>query len=164
MISNASDALEKLRYLQTTSTDVQTESPLGIDILTNSKDRTLTFKDSGIGMTESEIKENLGTIARSGSKAFIEKLESKKKSGGVADSIVGQFGVGFYSSFMVGDKVKVYTKSAQPNSKGYCWESDGLGSYTLSEASNVEVGTKIVIYLKKDAKEFATKGKIEGIH
>ncbi|KAJ1678115.1 hypothetical protein EV182_004742, partial [Spiromyces aspiralis] len=161
LISNASDALEKLRYLQTTKPEIQAGAELEIRITTDSSARTITFQDTGIGMTEAELKENLGTIARSGSKEFIEKMEEQKSSGSAADAIVGQFGVGFYSAFMVGDKMTVYTRSAEPNSKGYRWESDGLGSYTLSEATGVDVGTKIVVHLKENAKEYATKERIQ---
>ncbi|KAJ2358055.1 hypothetical protein IWW50_001323 [Coemansia erecta] len=163
LISNASDALEKLRQLQTTSADVSSEKPLGIDISVDADGKTITFQDSGIGMNAEELKENLGTIACSGSKAFIEKMQSSAETKDMANTIVGQFGVGFYSAFMVGDKITVYTRSAKPDSEGYCWDSDGLGSYTLSKAENVPVGTKITISVKDDAKEFLDKEKLSEI-
>ncbi|KAJ1833340.1 hypothetical protein LPJ63_002850 [Coemansia sp. RSA 2711] len=163
LISNASDALEKLRQLQTTSADVSTDRPLEIGISFDSDKKTITFEDSGIGMNAEELKENLGTIARSGSKAFIEKMQANADTKDTASSIVGQFGVGFYSAFMIGDKITVYTRSAKPGSEGYCWESDGLGSYTLSKADNVPVGTKIVISVKDDAKEFLNQDKLSEI-
>ncbi|KAJ2079975.1 hypothetical protein H4R24_003410 [Coemansia sp. RSA 988] len=163
LISNASDALEKLRQLQTTSAEAGSDKPLEINITLDSEQKTITFFDSGIGMTADELKENLGTIARSGSKAFIEKMQSNTETSNAANSIVGQFGVGFYSAFMVGDKITVYTRSAKPGSEGYCWVSDGLGSYTLSKADNVAVGTKIVIDVKKDSKEFLDKEKLSEI-
>ncbi|KAJ1867815.1 hypothetical protein LPJ78_000687 [Coemansia sp. RSA 989] len=163
LISNASDALEKLRQLQTTSADVSSDMPLEIDIAVNQEQKTISFRDSGIGMTEEELKENLGTIARSGSKAFIEKMQANAETKDTASSIVGQFGVGFYSAFMVGDKIKVYTRSAKPGSEGYCWESDGLGSYTLAKAENVPVGTRIEISVKDDAKEFLNEEKLSEI-
>ncbi|KAJ2805298.1 hypothetical protein H4R20_002149, partial [Coemansia guatemalensis] len=163
LISNASDALEKLRQLQTTSAEAGSDKPLEINITLDSEHKTITFFDSGIGMTADELKENLGTIARSGSKAFIEKMQSSAETTNAANSIVGQFGVGFYSAFMVGDKITVYTRSAKPGSKGYCWVSDGLGSYTLSKADNVAVGTKIVINVKEDSKEFLDKEKLSEI-
>jgi TNF receptor-associated protein 1 len=114
-------------------------------------------------MTEDELNEHLGTIARSGSKAFIEQLSEGDTSGSsTRDKIIGQFGVGFYSSFMVGNRVRVYTRSAKPGSKGYCWTSDGLGTYSIAEAENVDVGTKIVIELRDNCTEFADKKRIEG--
>ncbi|KAJ2661441.1 hypothetical protein IWW48_002424 [Coemansia sp. RSA 1200] len=158
LISNASDALEKLRHLQVTNADAGTDAPMEIRIDADADKKTLAFSDSGIGMSEDELKENLGTIARSGSKAYIEKMErSAGKSKDAANSIVGQFGVGFYSAFMVGDDITVYTRSAAPGSQGYCWKSDGLGSYTISKAENVPVGTKIVIGVRDDAKEFLSE-------
>ncbi|KAJ2723358.1 hypothetical protein GGI07_002711 [Coemansia sp. Benny D115] len=163
LISNSSDALEKLRHLQATSSEVSSDKPLEINIEVDDKNGTITFTDSGIGMTESELKENLGTIARSGSKAYIEKMQESGNTKDMANTIVGQFGVGFYSAFMIGDKITVYTRSATPGSEGYCWESDGLGSYTLSKAADVPVGTKIVIHVKQDAKEFLEKGSMDGI-
>ncbi|KAJ2614204.1 hypothetical protein H4S08_001827 [Coemansia sp. RSA 1365] len=163
LISNASDALEKLRQLQTTSAKAGSDKPLEINIAIDPEQKTITFFDSGIGMTADELKENLGTIARSGSKAFIEKMQSSAETSNAANSIVGQFGVGFYSAFMVGDKITVYTRSAKPDSEGYCWVSDGLGAYTLSKAENVAVGTKIVISVKEDAKEFLDKEKLSEI-
>ncbi|KAJ2747849.1 hypothetical protein GGI20_000144 [Coemansia sp. BCRC 34301] len=163
LISNSSDALEKLRHLQATSQDVSSDASLEVSISVDADAKTITFCDSGIGMTAEELKDNLGTIARSGSKAYIEKMQDGAKTKNMANTIVGQFGVGFYSAFMVGDKIAVYTRSAKPGSAGYCWESDGLGSYTLSKAEDVAVGTKIVISVKDDAKEFLEKGKLEEV-
>ncbi|KAJ1724441.1 hypothetical protein LPJ53_001282 [Coemansia erecta] len=163
LISNSSDALEKLRHLQATSQDVSADKPLEISIAVDADSKTITFCDSGIGMTAEELKENLGTIARSGSKAYIEKMENSTDTKDMANTIVGQFGVGFYSAFMVGDKIAVYTRSAAPGSEGYCWESDGLGSYTLAKSDDAQVGTKIVISVKDDAKEFLDKDKLESI-
>ncbi|KAJ2593632.1 hypothetical protein H4R99_006036 [Coemansia sp. RSA 1722] len=163
LISNSSDALEKLRHLQATSQDVGAENPLGISITVDADKKTITFSDSGVGMTAEELKENLGTIARSGSKAYIEKMNDSEDTKDMANTIVGQFGVGFYSAFMVGDKITVYTRSATPGSEGYCWESDGLGSYTLQKSDGVDVGTKIVISVKEDASEFLDKSKLEAI-
>ncbi|KAJ1816704.1 hypothetical protein LPJ75_001937 [Coemansia sp. RSA 2598] len=163
LISNSSDALEKLRHLQATSQDVSAERPLEINITVDADKKTITFCDSGVGMTAEELKENLGTIARSGSKAYIEKMKDSDDTKDMANTIVGQFGVGFYSAFMVGDKITVYTRSATPGSEGYCWESDGLGSYTLQKSEGIDVGTKIVISVKEDADEFLDKSKLETI-
>ncbi|RKP04679.1 ribosomal protein S5 domain 2-type protein, partial [Thamnocephalis sphaerospora] len=166
LVSNAADALEKLRYLRTSgqSTDMDKDTPLEIRLYADRESRTFTIQDNGIGMTESELDEHLGTIARSGSKAFIEQLgDSKDAAASARDKIIGQFGVGFYSSFMVGDKVRVYTRSAQPGSKGYCWTSDGLGSYTVAEADNVDIGTKIVIELRENCLDYADNIRVENI-
>ncbi|KAL1917225.1 uncharacterized protein VTP21DRAFT_4881 [Calcarisporiella thermophila] len=161
LVSNAADALEKLRHAQLTQQGLDSSRPLEIRISVDKEAKTFTIQDSGVGMTEEELIDNLGTIARSGSKSFLEKLESSEAS--AKDKIIGQFGVGFYSSFMVGANIRVYTRSATPGSKGYVWASDGLGSYTVSEADGVDVGTKIVIELREDCMEFADKLRIESI-
>merc|ERR1719394_1386054 len=116
-------------------------------------DRTLTLEDSGVGMTREEMVENLGCIARSGSKAFMEQV----KAGGQQDpkEIIGQFGVGFYSAFMVADKIEVYSKSSVDGSPGHVWISDGSGKYSLAESSDAEAGTKIVLHLKSSEAEFS---------
>lgn len=110
-------------------------------------------------MTLEELNANLGTIASSGSKKFMEKMEQSEKN----SAMIGQFGVGFYSTFMVGHKIRVYTKSALPGSKGYCWETDGQGSYTVAEADNVSVGTKIVIELREDSKHYSSQLEVDSI-
>jgi len=119
LVSNASDALEKVRYAQVTGT--LGEAPLDIKLTTNELDRTLTLTDSGIGMTEDELVQYLGTIAHSGSKEYLQNLQGS----GPKDNIIGQFGVGFYSAFMVADKITVKTRSALGNTPGYLWVSDG---------------------------------------
>ncbi|XP_069680371.1 heat shock protein 75 kDa, mitochondrial [Periplaneta americana] len=165
LISNASDALEKLRYLSLTG-EVP-EGPdarsLEIHIATDKQNRTLTIQDTGIGMTKEDLLSNLGTIARSGSKAFLEQL--KKDSGSVdTSSIIGQFGVGFYSTFMVADKVEVFTRSSMsPDSPGYKWSSDGTGTFEIQEAEGVQPGTKIVMHLKQDCREFSDEDTVSGI-
>ncbi|PWA00758.1 hypothetical protein BB558_003224 [Smittium angustum] len=161
LISNASDAMEKLRYLTLTNQDIVSEGPTQIDITIDKDNKTISFQDHGIGMTEKELTENLGTIARSGSKNYIETLENEGKTSEASKNIVGQFGVGFYSGFMVGDSIEVYSKSAEKDSKGYVWKSEGLGFYTLSESENVTTGTKIVINVKDDAKEFLDEKKVK---
>jgi len=161
LVSNAADALEKLRHNQMLDQSLETDKPLEIHISVDQAKKQFIIQDHGIGMTEEEINENLGTIARSGSKAFLEKLD--KNGSGAKDNIIGQFGVGFYSTFMVGNKIKVYTRSAKPGSKGYCWTTDGQGSYSLAEADNVAVGTKIVIELRDDCKQFASKIEVDSI-
>ena len=124
VISNASDALEKLQYQFMTGKDVaESQLPLEINIATDQEKGTLTIKDHGIGMTRDELLCNLGTIARSGSKAFLDELG--KQGDSREKSIIGQFGVGFYSTFMVANRVDVYTRSFSPGSKGFLWTSGG---------------------------------------
>ncbi|KAH8554842.1 Hsp90 protein-domain-containing protein [Umbelopsis sp. PMI_123] len=161
LVSNAADALEKLRHSQMLDQGLDSGKPLEIHISVDQNKKQFIIQDYGIGMTEEEINDNLGTIARSGSKAFLEKLD--KDGNGSKENIIGQFGVGFYSTFMVGNKIKVYTRSAKPGSKGYCWTTDGQGSYSLAEADNVSVGTKIVIELRDDCKQFASKIEVDSI-
>ncbi|KXS20478.1 heat shock protein Hsp90 [Gonapodya prolifera JEL478] len=169
LTSNASDALEKRRHLELSSEveidpDTQNE-PLEIRISVDKVLNTFIIQDTGIGMTFEELNENLGTIARSGTREFLGKLDKAAAEGskGVRDNIIGQFGVGFYSSLMVADEVKVYTRSALKGSTGYCWSTDGSGSYDVAEAEGVAVGTKIIIKLKDDSKEFSSKYTVESI-
>lgn len=163
LISNASDALEKLRYLQLTGGQVEeAELPLEIHIATNDDKKTFVIQDTGVGLTRNELVDNLGTIAKSGSKTFLEQLKDKA-AGDVSSTLIGQFGVGFYSTFMVGDKVDVYTRSCQPGSPALKWSSDGSGSYDVSEAEGVQRGTKIVVHLKGDSYDFAKEDVISGI-
>ncbi|XP_071514901.1 heat shock protein 75 kDa, mitochondrial [Panulirus ornatus] len=162
LISNASDAIEKARYLALQGKELDSsEADMKIHITTDKYDKTLTIQDSGIGMTKEELMDNLGTIARSGSKAFIQQLQE----GGGADpqSIIGQFGVGFYSAFMVAERVDVFTKSRLPGSVGYCWSSDGSGKYTIEECQGVEPGTKIVCHLKLSHREFADEQTVKDV-
>ncbi|EEY69328.1 heat shock protein 75 kDa, mitochondrial precursor [Phytophthora infestans T30-4] len=166
LISNASDALEKLRHLQSTGESIQdAELEPMIVITTDEKAGTLTIADTGVGMSKDELIENLGTIARSGSKAFLEQLKesSPGESGDALGGIIGKFGVGFYSAFMVADKVEVYSQSAVSGRQSHLWRSDGSGSYEVAEADDVTRGSKIVIHLKDSCKEFGTKSKVESI-
>ncbi|CAK9825082.1 Heat shock protein 75 kDa, mitochondrial [Anthophora retusa] len=156
LISNASDALEKLRYMRLSDSkaaELIGGRSLEIHIGTDKQNRILTIQDTGIGMTREELISNLGTIAKSGSRAFLEKLKEKQDAGD-ASHIIGQFGVGFYSAFMVADKVEVFTKSYTENAEGLCWTSDGSNTFKISTAEGVQPGTKIVIHLKVDCREF----------
>ncbi|KUF97646.1 hypothetical protein AM588_10007560 [Phytophthora nicotianae] len=156
LISNASDALEKLRHLQSTGESIQdAELEPKIVITTDEKAGTLTIADTGVGMSKDELIENLGTIARSGSKAFLEQLKesSPGESGDALSGIIGKFGVGFYSAFMVADKVEVYSQSAVSGRQSHVWRSDGSGSYEVGEANDVTRGSKIVIHLKDSCKD-----------
>ena len=158
LISNAADATEKLKFLQTSGTEiVSPELPLKISVSTDDTGKTITFTDAGLGMTHAELVENLGTIAHSGSKAFLEQLKASKDDA----SLIGQFGVGFYSAFMVAEKVTVFTRSYQPNEKGWLWTSDGKTGYEIEPAGELERGTKIVLNLRDT--EFATTSRIEQI-
>jgi len=157
LVSNASDALEKMRLKELTEGEVQeTGKALEIMITTDEEAKTLTISDSGIGMTEEELVQNLGTIAHSGTKAFLQAMKEKGETG---PDVIGQFGVGFYSAFMAADKVEVFTKSWQPGATGFKWESDGQGGYTIEAADDVARGSKMVLHLKDEA--FAKSDKIK---
>ena len=161
LISNASDALEKLRRTQLTEKEIVDDNlELEINLNTDDSANQLIIQDFGIGMTEEELIKNLGTIAHSGSKEFMEALKS---DGEKNDALIGKFGVGFYSVFMVADKVQVYTRSWQAEAKGYCWESDGSGSYEIEEVDGQRRGTKIVIKLKEDFTDYAKEDRVKDI-
>ena len=161
LVSNASDALEKLRHLQLTEKDVHDDNlPLEINITTDEAAKTVTFQDFGIGMTRAELVENLGTIAHSGSKAFLKALG---EGGAKNASLIGQFGVGFYSAFMVAKSVKVYTHSWRTAEPGQLWTSDGSGSYEIEESEGQRRGCKIVVTLKDDCAEFAKEWRLKEI-
>eukprot|EP00088_Acartia_fossae_P034299 TRINITY_DN3518_c1_g1_i1.p2 TRINITY_DN3518_c1_g1~~TRINITY_DN3518_c1_g1_i1.p2 ORF type:complete len:697 (-),score=200.61 TRINITY_DN3518_c1_g1_i1:120-2210(-) len=162
LISNASDAIEKFRYLSMTGEKLtQADREPLITITTDKAFKTITIQDNGIGMTQEELISNLGTIARSGSKAF---MQSVKDSNSVeAKDIIGQFGVGFYSAFMVADKIEVYSKSSLPDSQGFLWVSDGSGKYTIQEVEDAEIGTKIVMHLKSEDMEFSDENIVRDV-
>ena len=158
LISNASDACDKLRYISSTRPDVKIND-LRIDVVLDPKKKSLTIHDNGIGMSRDEMIENLGTIAKSGTKAFIENAEESKDLG----TQIGQFGIGFYSAFIVSKNVQVIS-TKYDSEETYSWESDGLGSYNISQLDKSEKkGTSIIIMLDKDSKEFIEKNKIQQI-
>ncbi|HSI86081.1 MAG: molecular chaperone HtpG [Candidatus Methylacidiphilales bacterium] len=162
LISNATDAIEKVRFQQTSGTEVRSPSlPLKISVTTDETARTITIADTGVGMTKQELIDNLGTIARSGSKEFMAKLGEVKADQRL--DLIGQFGVGFYSAFMVADKVDVYTCSAKSDEPSWHWSSTGSGSFDIEEAEGLDRGTKIVVNLREDQKEYATSNKVEEI-
>jgi HSP90 family molecular chaperone len=164
LVSNASDAMEKLRHLQATGAEVcNGDLDLDIAITCDANKNTLTLQDRGLGMTKEEMVSCIGTIARSGSKAFVKEMQDGGNGTGAAESIIGQFGVGFYSAFMVGEKLEVFSKSHKTDEPAHCWSSDGGGTYTIDEAEGVTRGTKIVIHLKEDCAEYAQKFRIEHI-
>lgn len=161
LVSNASDALEKLRHLQLTEKSVFDDNlPLEINITTDDTAKTITIQDFGIGMTRAEMIENLGTIAHSGSKAFLQALS---QGGEKNANLIGQFGVGFYSAFMVAESVSVYSHSWKENEPAHVWTSDGSGSYEIEEVDGQRRGTKIVVKLKADCGEFSTASRVEGL-
>lgn len=147
LISNASDALDKLYYKSLTDTKIKIKKEdLEIRLIPDKESRTLTIKDNGIGMTKEELENNLGTIAKSGSELFKENMKDEKNL-----SIIGQFGVGFYSSFMVSDKVVVNSKSL--DGEANTWESEGASGYTIDKSDKKDEGTEIILYLKEDTEE-----------
>ena len=158
LISNAADASEKLKFLQTSGTEiVEPDAPLKITVATDDQAKTITFADAGIGMTHGELIDNLGTIAHSGSKAFLEQLKANKGDA----NLIGQFGVGFYSAFMVAEKVIVFTRSYQPGEQGWIWTSDGQSGYEIEPAGDLSRGTKVVLQLRDT--EFAQSSRVEQI-
>ena len=161
LISNAADALEKLRFLQSSGkTVIQQDLPLKITIEAKKDEKLLSIADSGIGMTHAELIENLGTIAHSGSKAFLKSLTEEKKPD---LNLIGQFGVGFYSAFMVADRVVVETRSATGDEQGWRWTSTGGGGYEIEPAGEIPRGTKITLHLTEEQKDFAQDWKLESI-
>ncbi len=158
LISNSSDACEKLRYVSQTDSKAPKTNKFQIRIHLNEKNKTISIKDNGIGMDDKDMQSNLGTIAKSGTEDFIKKMGDKK--GDINQ--IGKFGVGFYSSFMVSDQVVVRSKKYD-SSSGYLWTSDGKGTFSIEETEYNEIGTEISLSIKKDEKEFLSKYKIEEI-
>jgi TNF receptor-associated protein 1 len=161
LVSNASDALEKQRHLQLTEKGIYDDkAELEINITTDDKAKTFTIQDFGIGMNQAELVENLGTIAHSGSKAFVKALgEGDQKAAG----LIGQFGVGFYSAFMVATTVKVYTHSWREAEPGLLWTSEGTGSFAIEESPDVRRGCKIVVELKDECDEYSQEYRVREI-
>ncbi len=149
LISNASDAIDKYKYLELTSEGKIPSKNYEIWIEPNKEARTLTITDNGIGMNKEDLINNLGTIAHSGSKEFLEKIKEAKEKNEL--DIIGQFGVGFYSAFIVADEVEVHTKTLNDN--GYCFKSNGESTYTIEEEDLKDTGTKIVLHLRKNENE-----------
>ena len=156
LISNASDAIDKLRFQSLTNHDLlEGDANFEIFIVPDEATHTLTISDNGIGMTYDEVVENIGTIAKSGTKSFLEKLKEKEAT--TENELIGQFGVGFYSAFMISDKVTLITR-APGQEKGVKWESAGDGTYTIEECDKDKRGTTIIIQLNED---FHTAGRPE---
>lgn len=161
LVSNAADSLEKLRLAQLTgSGGFEADKPLEVSITTDDQARTLTIADTGIGMTREELSRNLGTIAHSGTKAFLKALQEKGSSNA---AMIGQFGVGFYSVFMVADRVDVYTRSLLEEGESLRWSSDGESGYEIAEAPGQGRGARVVVHLREGMEEFARPERIRGI-
>jgi molecular chaperone HtpG len=157
LVSNASDAADKLRFLSLqTPALLDGDADLGVDLVVDSKAGTLTVRDNGVGMSKQDVIDNLGTIARSGTKAFLESLSADNKKDA---QLIGQFGVGFYSAFIVADKVTVTTRKAG-EAESWRWESNGEGSYTLEAADKATRGTDVTLHLREDEKEFLEASRI----
>jgi molecular chaperone HtpG len=159
LISNASDACDKLRFLSLTRPELSAgDSDLRIEISADPTARTLTISDNGVGLSEAEAIEHLGTIAKSGTKAFLQQLGSEQSKD---SNLIGQFGVGFYSSFMVADKVVVESRSASVSSDaGVRWESTGDGNFSTETIPRAQRGTTVTLHLKEDAKDFAENWRL----
>ena len=163
LVSNSSDALDKRKYLGLTDKKINNSSDASeIKIEVNNKEKTLTISDNGIGMSEEDLKSSLGTIARSGTKAFLEQVATNTKDKKSDMSMIGQFGVGFYASFMVADSVIVISKKAG-DEQAWKWTSDGKTGFDLEKADKDTAGTSITLKLKKDAKEFLEETRLQFI-
>src|SRR2546423_14683139 len=167
LISNASDALDRLRFEALSKPDlIGTDDKLEIWIEADAKERTLTISDNGIGMSRDEVISNIGTIAKSGTRELLQSLKDKQSSDTLT-TLIGQFGVGFYSAFMAADRVTLVTRRAGED-KATQWESGGDGSYTITDSRKLTRGTSITLHLKKfedddDVDDFADKFVISRI-
>ena len=162
LISNASDACDKLRFESIAKPELMAgDSELHIDVSWDPDARTVTIRDNGVGMNRDEVVANIGTIASSGTKRFLEAMSGEQK----ADArLIGQFGVGFYSAFVVADKVTVITRRADaPASDGVKWESDGKGEYSLEQVEQAERGTSVILHLKADEDEFLKRWQLRSL-
>jgi molecular chaperone HtpG len=162
LVSNASDAIDKVRFdAHSNESLLEGNTDWKIKLIVDKAAGTLSISDNGVGMTMAEVEENIGTIARSGTRAYLESLKSKE----VRDNpeLIGQFGVGFYSSFMVADKVTIVTRTAGDKAAGCNWESTGDGSYTIEDSVKETRGAEITLHLKEEMKEYLDEWKIRSI-
>ena len=162
LISNASDACDKLRFEALQNADLMGgDAELKIEIEVDEEANLITVRDNGIGMSRQDVVENIGTIARSGTRKFLESVSENKE---FDSNLIGQFGVGFYSSFIVADKVSLLTRAAgSESSEGVLWESDGSGEYTLSQVDLPKQGTQVTLHLREDAEEFKSSWSIRSL-
>ena len=163
LLSNASDAIHKRKFLGQIEQGVLNSGSDEILISIDAKKKTIVITDTGIGLSEADLTETLGTIARSGTSSFLDSIEEAAGSKDAAKALIGKFGVGFYSAFMVSEKVVVTTRKAD-HLETYIWESDGQSGYSISQSEvGHEVGTSIKLFLRKDAKEYADQSKIKSL-
>ena len=161
LVSNSFDALEKMRYESLTNKKYSDkDAPFEIKIETDKDNHSITVTDTGVGMTHDDLVNNLGTIARSGTLEYVKNIADKEE---ITREMIGKFGVGFYSAFMVAREVRVKAKSSIPSEKGYEWISDGIGQYKITEAENLPRGTSVTLMLKEDAYEFENPENIKSI-
>jgi|TARA_B000000609_G_scaffold158145_1_gene154761 molecular chaperone HtpG len=161
LISNASDAIDKLRFEAIANPEMtEGDTDFHIDVTFDKESKTLTISDNGIGMTREEVISNLGTIAKSGTAEFFSKLTGDQKSDA---QLIGQFGVGFYSAFMVAKKVEVETCSAIPGSTGVRWKSSGEDEYSIEDAKDLSRGTRVILHLQKEALEFTEDYRLRSV-
>jgi molecular chaperone HtpG len=159
LLSNSSDALDKSRFISLSEGDFRQVEEPGVRISFDDESKTIIIEDDGVGMTKEEVIENLGTIAQSGTKKFLEGLENSGK----LESLIGQFGVGFYSAFMIADKVVVDTLSINKDSAAIRWESDGSTGYNLSESTKSTRGTRIMLFVREDAHDLVDEFRLKSI-
>jgi len=164
LVSNASDALNRVQFeLLTNQNVLDADAELYIEIKLDEEAKTLTISDSGIGMTREDMVSNLGTIARSGAKQFVQAMKSGGNGGVNASEVIGQFGVGFYSAFMVADKVRVVSKSYKADEPAFVWECEGGESYTIAPAERSGRGTDVILHLKEEDVEFLQEWRVKQI-
>lgn len=165
LVSNAADALDKARFLGLTRPDLRSAATAepGVRVSVDAEAKTITVEDDGIGMTHDEVIEYLGTIARSGTKGFVDKLRASKEQGEGALELIGQFGIGFYASFMVARQVDVQTLSGEPDAAPVFWSSEGSGTYKVGEGEREHRGTTITLHLRSDADDFADEARLRRI-
>ena len=163
LLSNASDAIHKRKFIGQTEQSILNSSTDEIIVTIDEKKKTIEISDTGIGLNAADLTETLGTIARSGTSSFLDSIEATDDTKDAAKTLIGKFGVGFYSAFMVAEKVVVTTRKAGEDAVNI-WESDGQTGYTISSSNDAhEVGTSIKLFLRKDAKEYADKSKITAL-
>lgn len=174
LVSNAADACEKVRFMQSSGQTIfQPEIPPTISVTINEKEKKITFTDTGCGMTRDELIENLGTIAHSGTKAFLQSTvaanDNEKNNGSnanssnPAESLIGQFGVGFYSAFMVANNVTVLSRSFKPDAEGHKWTCSGMDGYELESVADLPRGTQVILTLKDNCQNFTQQYEMENI-